>query len=274
MTSEYSIVYGRTVSEHDLRLVPLSFQIPHHTVHPVHIDLFIPCFVDQMTPGVGLAVTRVLERLGHTVEFRPAQTCCGQPSFNSGYWDEARSVAIRALDVFEGAQAVVGPSGSCVAMMRVFYPQLLAGTPHEPRALDLASKTFEFSEFLVEKLGVTDVGARFPHSVTYHDGCHGLRELRIQQAPRQLLRAVKDLELIECDEAESCCGFGGLFSVKFPMISTAMAEVKGGSLARTECEYIVSSDPTCQLQLDGWFSKKKMKPRTIHLAEVLAGGDA
>jgi len=246
------------------------------------IDLFIPCFVDQMTPQVGLAVATVLERLGHTCEFRSGQTCCGQPSFNAGYWDEARQVAIHALEVFRGAEAVVGPSGSCVAMMRVFYPQLLTGTPHETEALDLAGRTFEFSEFLVKKLGVTDVGARFPHRVTYHDGCHGLRELRVKDEPRQLLRAVRDLEFVECDDPESCCGFGGLFSVKFPMISTAMAEVKGGSLARTGCDYIVSSDPSCQLQLDGWLSRNCPgpggastggKPRTIHLAEVLAGQD-
>jgi L-lactate dehydrogenase complex protein LldE len=176
--------------------------------------------------------------------------------------------------VFDGAEAVVGPSGSCVAMMRVFYPQLFAGMPEETRALDLASRTFEFGEFLVDKLGVTDVGARFPHRVTYHDGCHGLRELRIKTAPRELLRHVRDLELVECDEPESCCGFGGLFSVKFPMISTAMAEVKGGSLARTGCDYIVSSDPSCQLQLDGWLSRNASangsRPQTIHLAEVLA----
>jgi L-lactate dehydrogenase complex protein LldE len=240
----------------------------------MNVSLFIPCFVDQMTPRVGLAVARVLERLGHTCEFRSAQTCCGQPSFNAGYWDEARTVAIRAVEVFAGAEAVVGPSGSCVAMMRVFYPQLLAGTPHEAAALDLACRTFEFGEFLVDELGVTDVGARFPHTVTYHDGCHGLRELRIRNAPRELLRAVRDLELVECDEPESCCGFGGLFSVKYPMISTAMAEVKGTALARTDCDYIVSSDPTCQLQLDGWLSRNGRRQRTIHLAEVLAGTDA
>jgi L-lactate dehydrogenase complex protein LldE len=237
----------------------------------MNVSLFIPCFVDQLAPRVGLAVATVLERLGHTVEFRPAQTCCGQPAFNSGYWDEARTVARHALDVFAGAGAVVGPSGSCVAMLRVFYPQLFAGMPEETAALDLAGRTFEFSEFLVKKLGVTDVGARFPHRVTYHDGCHGLRELRVRDEPRALLRAVRDLELVECDEAESCCGFGGLFSVKFPMVSTAMAEVKAGSLARTECDYIVSSDPSCQLQLDGWLSKNDKRPRTIHLAEVLAG---
>ena len=237
----------------------------------MNVSLFSPCFVDQLAPRVGLAVATVLERLGHTVEFRPAQTCCGQPAFNSGYWDEARTVARHALDVFAGAGAVVGPSGSCVAMLRVFYPQLFAGMPEETAALDLAGRTFEFSEFLVKKLGVTDVGARFPHRVTYHDGCHGLRELRVRDEPRALLRAVRDLELVECDEAESCCGFGGLFSVKVPMVSTAMAEVKAGSLARTECDYIVSSDPSCQLQLDGWLSKNDKRPRTIHLAEVLAG---
>jgi L-lactate dehydrogenase complex protein LldE len=253
---------------------PTTF--PAATLGHMNVDLFIPCFVDQMSPQVGLAVATVLERLGHTCSFREAQTCCGQPSFNAGYWDEAREVAARAVGIFADAEAVVGPSGSCVAMMRVFYPQLLEGTPHETAALDLAAKTFEFGEFLVKKLGVTDVGARFPHRVTYHDGCHGLRELRVRDEPRQLLAAVKGLELVECDEPESCCGFGGLFSVKFPMISTAMAEVKGGSLARTDCDYIVSSDPSCQLQLDGWLSRQTTtaggrKVRTVHLAEVLAG---
>lgn len=238
------------------------------------VELFIPCFVDQMTPQVGKSVATVLERLGHTVSFRAAQTCCGQPSFNSGYWDEAREMAIRALSVFEGTEAVVGPSGSCVAMMRTFYPKILAGTPHERAARELGARTFEFSEFLVTKLGVTDVGARFPHRVTYHDGCHGLRELRLKEQPRQLLRAVKDLELVECDEPESCCGFGGLFSVKFPMVSTAMAEVKCESIARTDCGYVASSDPSCQLQLAGWMARHGNKARFVHVAEILAGDAA
>ena len=234
------------------------------------VDLFIPCFVDQMSPQVGMAVAAVLERLGHHPVFRPAQTCCGQPSFNAGYLDEARAVASRAVELFADAEVVVGPSGSCVAMMRVFYPQLLAGTVHEAAALDLAARTFEFGQFLVDRLGVDDVGAVFPHRVTYHDGCHGLRELHIREAPRRLLAAVRGLELVECDERESCCGFGGLFSVKYPMISTAMVEVKGGALARTGCDYVVSADPSCQLQLDGWLSRQGHSIRTIHLAEVLA----
>lgn len=239
----------------------------------MRISLFIPCFIDQLAPRVGVATAEVLTRLGHAVEFREAQTCCGQPSFNSGQWDVARPAAIRALEVFRGAEAVVGPSGSCVAMMRVFYPKLLEGTPHEAEARDLGSRTFEFSEFLVTKLGVEDVGARFAKKVTYHDGCHSLRELRLKEEPRRLLKAVKGLELIEAEEGESCCGFGGLFSAKFPMISTAMAQVKGGALLRTGADCVISSDPSCLLQIGGWLSREGKLVRTLHIAEVLACRD-
>jgi L-lactate dehydrogenase complex protein LldE len=235
----------------------------------VRVSLFVPCFVDQLTPRVGLATARVLKRLGHEVEFRAAQTCCGQPSFNSGQWDVARPAAIRALEVFRGAEAVVGPSGSCVAMMKRFYPELLRGTAYEAEADDLAARTFEFSEFLVNRLGVTDVGAKFAKKVTYHDGCHALRELRLKEEPRRLLRAVRGLELIETEEAESCCGFGGLFSAKFPMISTAMAQVKGGALARTGADFVVSSDPSCLLQIGGWLSREGKPILPMHIAEVL-----
>ena len=236
----------------------------------MRISLFVPCFVDQLYPNVAWSVVRVLEGLGHEVVFPEGQSCCGQPPFNSGYWDEARSAARVTMKAFRDAEVVVGPSGSCVTMIKVFYPDLFKGEPDELEARELAAKTHEFSSFLVNVLGVTDVGAKFDGKVTFHDGCHGLRELRIKTAPRSLLAAVAGLELVECDEPESCCGFGGLFSVKFPMISTAMAEVKAGSLARTECDWIVSSDPSCQLQIDGWLSRQGKKPRTIHLAEVLA----
>ena len=236
----------------------------------MRVSLFVPCFVDQLTPKVGLATAKVLKRLGHEVEFRSAQTCCGQPSFNSGQWDVAREAAVRALGVFRGAEVVVGPSGSCVAMMRQFYPELLKDTPQAAEAADLAARTFEFSEFLVKKLGVTDVGAKFAKKVTYHDGCHALRELRLKEEPRQLLRAVKGLELIETEEGESCCGFGGLFSAKFPMISTAMVQVKGGALARTGADFVVSSDPSCLLQIGGWLSREGKPILPLHIAEVLA----
>jgi L-lactate dehydrogenase complex protein LldE len=236
----------------------------------VGVSLFVPCFVDQLAPQVGLAAAKVLKRLGHEVDFRAEQTCCGQPSFNSGQWDVAREGALRTIQVFRGADVVVGPSGSCVAMIKKFYPELLQGTPHLAAAEDLAARTFEFSDFLVNRLGVTDVGAKFAKKVTYHDGCHALRELRLKEEPRKLLRAVQGLELIESEEGESCCGFGGLFSAKFPMISTAMVQVKGGALARTGADFVVSSDPSCLLQIGGWLSREGKPILPLHIAEVLA----
>ena len=236
----------------------------------MRVSLFVPCFVDQLAPQVGLAAAKVLKRLGHEVEFRAEQTCCGQPSFNSGQWDVAREGALRTIQVFRGADVVVGPSGSCVAMIKKFYPELLQGTPHLAAAEDLAARTFEFSDFLVNRLGVTDVGAKFAKKVTYHDGCHALRELRLKEEPRKLLRAVQGLELLESEEGESCCGFGGLFSAKFPMISTAMVQVKGGALARTGADFVVSSDPSCLLQIGGWLSREGKPILPLHIAEVLA----
>ena len=236
----------------------------------MRVSLFVPCFVDQLAPQVGLAAAKVLRRLGHDVDFRAEQTCCGQPSFNSGQWDVAREGALRTIQVFSKDAVIVGPSGSCVAMIKKFYPELLKDTPHLAAAEDLAARTFEFSDFLVNQLGVTDVGSKFAKKVTYHDGCHALRELRLKEEPRQLLRAVKGLELIESEEGESCCGFGGLFSAKFPMISTAMVQVKGGALARTGADYVVSSDPSCLLQIGGWLSREGKPILPLHIAEVLA----
>lgn len=236
----------------------------------MRVDLFIPCFVDQLAPRVGLATAKVLRGLGHEVAFREAQTCCGQPSFNSGHWDVARDAALRALDVFRGAEAVVGPSASCVAMMRKFYPEVLAGHPRAAEAAELASRTFELGEFLVKRLGVTDICARWEGKATYHDGCHGLRELGLRAEARRLLGAVKGLTLVEAEEQETCCGFGGLFSVKFPMISTAMAQVKSDALVRTGADIVVSSDPSCLLQIGGYLGRQGKAVRTLHLAEVLA----
>jgi L-lactate dehydrogenase complex protein LldE len=238
----------------------------------VRVSLFIPCFVDQLTPQVGLAAAKVLKKLGQEVEFNSSQTCCGQPSYNSGQWEIAKEGAIRSLEVFKDAEVVVGPSGSCVAMMKKFYPELLHGTKYEAEAKRLSQRTFEFSDFIVSQLKITDVGATLNKKVTYHDGCHALRELRLKEEPRKLLRAVKGLELIETEESESCCGFGGLFSVKFPMISTAMVQVKAGALARTGADYIVSSDPSCLLQIGGWLSREGKVIRPLHIAELLAMG--
>jgi L-lactate dehydrogenase complex protein LldE len=232
------------------------------------ITLFIPCFIDLMYPRVGISMVQILEKLGHKVEYPEDLTCCGQPAFNSGYWDETRTVALPVLKRLKDAEVVVIASGSCGAMLKVFYPQVFAGTEHEAAAKALSAKCYEFCDFLVTKLGVTDLGARFPAKVTYHDGCHGLREMHIKKSPRALLAKVRDLELVEMKE-EVCCGFGGTFSAKFPMISTAMGEVKCANAAETGAEYIVSADSSCLMHIQGVLDKQGKKLKTIHLAEVL-----
>jgi L-lactate dehydrogenase complex protein LldE len=235
----------------------------------MRVTLFIPCFVDLMFPQVGISMVNILERLGHTVECPQELACCGQPAFNSGYWPEARSVGTRVLHRLKDAEVVVIASGSCGAMLKVFYGELFAGTEQAASARILASKCHEFSDFLVNKLGVTDLGARFPAKVTFHDGCHGLRELGIKRAPRQLLANVRGLELIEMTDAETCCGFGGTFATKFPMISTAMGEVKCGSAFETGAEYMVSNDSSCLMHIQGLLARQGGKLKTIHLAEIL-----
>ena len=237
----------------------------------MRVTLFIPCFIDSFYPQVGMSIVRVLERLGHTIDFPAGQTCCGQPPFNSGYWDEARDVARREMSCFRDAEVIVSASGSCGTMMKVFYPELFKGRAEEEEAKALSGKVWEFSEFLVTKLGVTDVGAKFDAKVTFHDGCHGLRELGTKQAPRELLKNVRGLELIEMGEVESCCGFGGTFAVKYPQISTAMAEVKCNSILETEADYVVSNDSSCLMQIQGWLDRNSSRVvKSLHLAEVLA----
>ncbi|HWW02944.1 MAG TPA: (Fe-S)-binding protein [Candidatus Acidoferrum sp.] len=235
----------------------------------MNVTLFIPCFVDLMFPKVGISMVQILERLGHTVECPEELACCGQPAYNSGYWEEARVVAVKVLERLKDAELVVIASGSCGAMMHVFYPELFAGTPHATAANTLARKCYEFSDFLVTKLGVTELGARFPAKVTFHDGCHGLRELGAYDQPRRLLARVRDLELVEMKE-QVCCGFGGTFAAKFPMISTAMGEVKRDLAVETGAEYIVSNDSSCLMHIQGLLDRQGSKLKTIHLAEVLA----
>lgn len=234
------------------------------------ISLFIPCYVDQLMPQIGVAVVDVLERLGHTVDYPMDQTCCGQPAFNCGFHEDARSVAEHFLECFADAELIAVPSGSCAAMVRVFYRDLFEGSPLSEKARQVGERTFEFSELLVDKLGVTDVGASLRGAATVHDGCHGLRELGIKTAPRKLLEKVQGLDLVEMAEAESCCGFGGTFSVKFPQVSTAMVEVKAQSIEQTGADYLVSNDPSCLMQINGYLERQKKKVKCLHLAEVLA----
>ncbi|MGH9733168.1 MAG: (Fe-S)-binding protein [Candidatus Acidiferrales bacterium] len=234
------------------------------------VALFIPCFVDQMLPEVGMDVVRVLRRIGREVDFPEQQTCCGQPAFNSGYSNDARPLAERFVGVFRGAEAVVCPSGSCTTMVRVFYPELLAGTKLSDEARSLGCRVFEFSEFLVKVAGITDLGAYFPHRVTFHDACHGLRELHIKSEPRELLRHVRGLELIEMPRSEECCGFGGTFATKFGMISAAMGETKAGNAEVCGAEYLASNDPSCLMHIDGILRRRNSQVRTVHLASILA----
>ena len=236
----------------------------------VKITLFIPCFVDLCFPKSGVSMVKIFEQLGHEVEYKPDITCCGQPAFNSGYWEEARPVAERTLDLLSDAEVVVSASGSCGAMLKVFYGDLFKGTAREAAAKRLAGRCFEFSEFLVDQLGVTDLGARFPGKATFHDGCHGMRELGVKSQPRKLLEKVAGLEMVEMKEAESCCGFGGTFSAKFPAISTAMGEVKCASAVETGADFIISNDSSCLMQIQGLLDRQGRKLRTLHLAEVLA----
>ncbi len=236
----------------------------------MRVSLFIPCFVGQLYPAAAVAMVRVLERLGHEVDYPDGQTCCGQPAFNSGYWDEARPLASRMFDLFAKSEVVVSASGSCGAMVKVFNGEMFRGTADEARARELAAKTWEFSSFLVNRLGVVDVGARYPVRATFHDGCHGLRELGVKEEPRALLRAVRDLDFVEMDAAAECCGFGGTFAVKFPHISSSMGDVKCESIDRTDADVVVSNDSSCLMHIGGILGRRRSGIRTMHLAEILA----
>jgi L-lactate dehydrogenase complex protein LldE len=235
------------------------------------VSLFVTCIVDQVFPQVGIAITQVLERLGYQVDFPKAQTCCGQPAFNSGYTEEARKIARHFLDVFRDSETIIVPSGSCTSMISHHFADIFENDPQllaEARALE--PRVFEFSRFLLEVAGVEDVGARFDGVVTYHDSCHALRELRIKAGPRKLLSKVRGLTLAEMTTAEECCGFGGTFSIKFPEVSGAMARTKIDSIQQTGASTIVSIDSSCLMQLQGVIDRAGLPIRTLHLAEVLA----
>ncbi len=234
--------------------------------------LFVTCIVDTIYPEIGEAVVNVLERAGVEVSFPEDQTCCGQIAFNSGHWDEARAVAGRNLEVLRETGDVVLPSGSCATMLRHFYPELFHDNPSlHAAALELAGRTYEFTEYLVDVLDVTDVGARFSGTLTVHDACHGLRGLGIQKQPRVLLQHVAGAELTELPGADECCGFGGLFSVKLPGPSSAMLERKVDQIASTGADAVVMCDASCMTQINGRLSRTGSRCRAMHIAQVLAG---
>jgi L-lactate dehydrogenase complex protein LldE len=234
------------------------------------VSLFVPCFVDQLQPEVAVDTVTVLRRIGCEVDFPKDQTCCGQPAFNSGFWADARPCAERFLRVFKDAEYIVCPSGSCTTMVRVFYRELLSSGALKSEAERIGGRTFELSEFLVKIAGVTDVGSRFPHTVTYHASCHGLRELNLREEPLKLLRAVNGLKLVDMTRFDECCGFGGTFATKFESISAAMGISKAESIAVTGAEYVTAIDPSCLMHVQGILGKRGDRARTIHLASILA----
>ena len=235
------------------------------------VSLFVTCIVDQLFPGVGLAIADVLERAGCDVEFLEAQTCCAQPAFNSGYRDEAREVARHFIETFHDAEYVIAASGSCCTMVAHHYEDLFAGDERMiGEAHRLAARTFEFSRFLTDVLNFDDFGARYDGVVTYHDSCHALRELKIKDGPRRLLSKVRGLTLKEMPAAEECCGFGGTFSVKFASVSGGMARTKIESIQSTGAQAVVSIASSCLMQLRGALLRAGSEIKTLHLAEVLA----
>jgi L-lactate dehydrogenase complex protein LldE len=243
----------------------------------VRVALFITCFNDTLFPRTGQAVVRVLERLGHDVDFPLEQTCCGQMHANSGYQLEAVPLVRRFVRTFGDYESIVCPSGSCAAMVTEQYPRLadLAGDPALAREIEaLSPRVHEFSSFLINVLGVEDVGACFPHRVTYHPTCHSLRTLRVGDAPLRLLRAVRDIELIELPAAEECCGFGGTFAVKNSDVSAAILADKLEHVLATRAEVCTALDNSCLMQISGGLSRLDAGVLTMHLAEILAAEPA
>ena len=236
------------------------------------IDLFIPCFVDQIYPSTAMNMVKVLEKAGCEISYNPNQTCCGQPAFNAGYWDEAREVASKFIKDFPKPNVVVAPSASCVGFVRHHYPKLFENSSLHHQANDLSGNVFEFTEFLTDILKSTSFDAVWNGKVTYHDSCSALRECGIKEGPRKLLESVSGLELIEMKDNETCCGFGGSFSVKYAPISTAMADLKVKYAMETGANAIISTDMSCLMQIDGYIKAQQLPMSTFHIADILAAG--
>lgn len=238
----------------------------------MRIQLFIPCFIDQLYPDTGFSMVKVLEKLGCEVVYPSQQTCCGQPAFNAGFREDCRAVAAKFVDDFAGADYIVAPSASCVGFVRNYYGTLFDNSSVHNEVKNLQKRMYEFTSFLTDVLQVTAVGARFNAKATYHDSCAALRECKIKEGPRQLLANVEGLELVEIEDNETCCGFGGTFAVKFPSISIGMADQKVTNALATGAEYIISTDMSCLMHLEGYIQNKGLPIKTMHIADVLASG--
>jgi L-lactate dehydrogenase complex protein LldE len=236
------------------------------------VQLFIPCFVDQLYPQTAMNMVKVLEKACCDVSYNTNQTCCGQPAFNAGFLENAKAVAAKFIKDFEGLDYIVAPSASCVGFIRNYYSDFFENSSQHNQVKNLAERTFEFTEFLTQILQIDNYGAELNVRATYHDSCAALRECKIKDAPKRLLSKVKGLELIEMAESETCCGFGGIFSVKFPEISLSMADQKIENVINTGATHIISTDLSCLMHLEGIIKKKSIPLTTLHIADVLATG--
>lgn len=233
----------------------------------MNVSIFIPCFIDQLYPSVAFNMVKVLEKCGCTVHYNTNQTCCGQPAYNAGYRDEAKEVCRKFLKDFDGADYIVTPSASCAGFVKNYYQTMF---PASDTAKEIGNRLYEFSSFLIHVLKVENIGAKFTAKATYHDSCAALRECKIKQEPRTLLSHVEGLEITEMNDVETCCGFGGTFAVKFESISIAMADQKITHATETGAQYIISTDMSCLMHIDGCLKNKGSNLTVLHLADVLA----
>jgi L-lactate dehydrogenase complex protein LldE len=238
----------------------------------MNVQIFIPCFVDQLYPETAFNMIKVLEKAGCSVSYNTSQTCCGQPAFNAGFWDDAKSVCTKFLKDFSGTEYIISPSASCTGFVRNYYSKLFENSSRHHDVAGTANRLYEFSEFLIKVLKIENIGASLNGKATYHDSCAGLRECKIKAEPRKLLAQVKGLELVEMNDTETCCGFGGTFAVKFEAISIGMAEQKVENALATNADYLISTDHSCLLHLQGYIKQKGYTLQTMHLADVLASG--
>jgi len=238
----------------------------------MNVQIFIPCFVDQLYPETGFNMVKVLEKAGCNVKYNPNQTCCGQPAFNAGFHNEACDVARKFIKDFEGPDYIVTPSASCAGFVKNYYSKLFNNAADIAALQSIQHQLYEFSTFLTDILKVTDFGASLNAKATWHDSCAALRECHIKTGPRTLLQQVKGLELIEMNESETCCGFGGTFSVKFPEISAGMGSQKLQHILDTGANMVISTDMSCLMQIQGMINTKGVDIKTMHLADVLASG--
>jgi len=236
------------------------------------VDIFIPCFIDQIYPETGMNMVKILEKIGLEVHYNPNQTCCGQSAYNNGFWDEAKVVGEKFIRDFPHNRPIICPSASCVGFVRNYYDQLFYNSALHNEYQLIKKNMYEFSDFLVNVLKIKDLGATFPHTITYHDSCAALREYGLTTEPRTLLSFVRGLTLVEMKENKSCCGAETSFSMKHENISTSMADQKVQNALATGAQYIVSTDASCLMHQDGYIKKQNLAIQTIHLIDVLASG--